>query len=371
MTFFTVVVRGLMRRPVRTGLTLVGISIGIAAVVALVGISRGFEKSWESGLKSRGTDVVVSNLGSALTPKPFSASARDRIKGLPRVDATCSILLELMSVESVPMMMVSAREWGGFSWSSLKLISGRMPNDPAEPAVVLGQAAAEALNKKIGDPIQIETKELTVVGIVDGGGAMENGSVVLALPLLQEITGNEGRINVIDIRAKPAASEDELKRLCEEINKLIPEARAMAAGEHVRNSQGYRIIRAMSWGTSLLAVLVGVLGVMNTMLMTVFERTHEICVLLAIGWKRGRIVGMILWESALLGLLGGIAGVLIGAGGVKLLERTPAIRGLLSSDLSLNLLLTSVAIAVVVGVMSGLYPAWRSSRLSPSLALQG
>ena len=68
------------------------------------------------------------------------------------------------------------------------------------------------------------------------------------------------------------------------------------------------MIRAMSWGTSLLAVLVGVLGVMNTMLMTVFERTQEICVLLAIGWRRGRIVRMILWESALLGLLGGIAG---------------------------------------------------------------
>ena len=76
MTFFTVVVRGLMRRRVRTGLTLVGISIGIAAVVALVGISRGFEKSWEIGLSARGTDVVVSNMRTSLTPKPFSASVR-------------------------------------------------------------------------------------------------------------------------------------------------------------------------------------------------------------------------------------------------------------------------------------------------------
>jgi putative ABC transport system permease protein len=131
------------------------------------------------------------------------------------------------------------------------------------------------------------------------------------------------------------------------------------------------MINAMSWGTSLLAILVGVLGVMNTMLMTVFERKQEISVLLAIGWKRSRIVRMILWESAMLGLLGGIVGVIVGVVGVKLLQKTPAIRGLLEPDLSMNLLVLSVIIAVVVGILSGLYPAWRSSRLTPSLALHG
>jgi ABC-type antimicrobial peptide transport system permease subunit len=116
--------------------------------------------------------------------------------------------------------------------------------------------------------------------------------------------------------------------------------------------------------------LVGVLGVMNTMLMTVFERTHEICVLLAVGWKRSRIMQMILYESALLGFFGGIVGVAIGAIGVKVLSETPAIRGLLQPDLSIPLLGLSVVIAVAVGIISGLYPAWRSSRLMPSLALQ-
>src|SRR5438132_1674646 len=112
MTFFSVILRGLMRRPVRTGLTLVGISIGIAAVVALVGISRGFQKSWEKGLKARGTDVVVSNMGTALTPKPFPAAVRDQVAKLPRVASTCTILVELTSIESSQMMILSAREWG-------------------------------------------------------------------------------------------------------------------------------------------------------------------------------------------------------------------------------------------------------------------
>ena len=371
MTFLAVVSRGLLRRPVRTGLTLVGISIGIAAVVALVGMSRGFVASWTAGMKSRGTDIVIHNMRTSLTPKPFPATARDRIVNVPGVAATCGILVELMSIENSEMMIVSAREWGGFSWGNLQLLSGRMPRDAAERAVVLGKTAAEVLAKKVGDPLQIETEEFAVVGIVDGGALVENGSVILALPLLQEIMGNRGMINAIDVRVTPGAGEAETRRICDELSRLIPEARAQVAGEHIRESQGYRMINAMSWGTSLLAVLVGVLGVMNTMLMTVFERKQEICVLLALGWKRSRIVRMILWESALLGFFGGIVGVVFGVAGVKVMKNLPAIRGLLEPELTAGLMLTSVAIAVVVGVVSGLYPAWRSSRLTPSLALQG
>jgi putative ABC transport system permease protein len=274
-----------------------------------------------------------------------------------------------MSVENAQMMMVSAREWDGFPWKNLRLISGRMPRDASEQAVVLGRTAADLLKKKAGDKIQIETAELSVVGIVDGNAWVENGAVILALPIFQEITGNQDKINAIDVRVTPSTTSTEVERLCEQIDKLVPEGRAMVASEHISNSQAYRIAQAMSWGTSLLAVLVGVLGVMNTMLMTVFERTQEICVLLALGWKRGRIVRMVLWESALLGLVGGVAGVLIGAVGVNVLGRTPAIRGLLEPDVSINLLTISVAIAVAVGVISGLYPAWRSSRLTPSRAL--
>jgi putative ABC transport system permease protein len=371
MTFLSIVFRSLLRRPVRTVLTLVGISIGIAAVVALVGMARGFERSWETGLRARGTDLVVSNMNTSLTPTPFPASVRDRVTGLPHVAATCSLLVELMSVEDSQMIMLSAREWKGFAWSNLKIISGRLPENEHEPAVVLGKIAADVLKKKVGDPIQIETEELKVVGIVDGGAVVENGCIILALPVLQEITGNEGKINVIDVHLAPGTNEQQAKELCSQIDAKVPEGKAMLVSENLSSSQGYRMIKAMSWGTSLLAVLVGILGVMNTMMMTVFERTHEICVLLALGWKRSRIVRLILWESAVLGCLGGIVGVALGFVGVRLLESTRAIRGLLEADLSFHLVAMSLAIAVLVGLLSGLYPAWRSSRLSPGPALHG
>src|SRR5260370_38446520 len=188
-----------------------------------------------------------------------------------------------------------------------------MPNDAQEKAVVLGRTAADVLKKKVGDPIQIETAQLTVVGIVDGSAWVENGSVILSLPLMQDIAGDQGRISVIDVRVTSGTSRADIQQLCEQINQLIPEARAIVASDNLSQSEISRIVQAMSWGTSLLAVLVGVLGVMNTMLMTVFERTQEICVLLALGWRRGRIIRMVLWESALPVLLGGVAGVMVWA----------------------------------------------------------
>jgi putative ABC transport system permease protein len=371
MTFLNVVTRGLQRRPVRTGLTLLGIAVGIAAVVALIGLSRGLLTSWTAGMKSRGTDIVVHNMRGSLTPKPFPAATRDRIANLPGLAATSQGLVELMSIENAELMVISGREWGGFTWANLKFVSGRMPNDENERAVVLGTTAADVLKKKVGDTVQIETEELTVAGIAEGGAFVENGSIILSLPLLQQITGNHDQISAIDVRVAPGTNDAGIRKLCDEISRLIPEAHAEPAGEHLVNTEGYRVIHGMSWGTSLLAVLVGVLGVTNTMLMSVFERKQEIAVLLALGWKRSRIVRMILLESAMLGLLGGIVGVGLGVVGVHLMKSAPAIRGLLEPDLSLNLIGMAVSISVCVGILSGFYPAWRSSRLTPSLALHG
>ena len=370
MTFFTIVHRSLTRRPVRTCLTLVGISIGIAAVVALVGMAWGYEKGITKQLDVVGVDMVVSNMSGGLMPKVFDEGLQDQVADLPRVAETTTVLMQMLSVEDAPIMMISGREWGGFTWDNLKVLEGRLPKNGSEPAVVLGKIAAQVLNKKVGDTVQIEVEELAVVGIVDGQSMVENGTIFIPLVVMQEATGNEGKVNFLDIRVTPDLPEEELELLSKDIHEIFPEGRAMVASEVVGTSQGFRVARAMSWSTALLAIIVGVLGVMNTMLMTVFERTHEIGILLAVGWKRRRIVYMVLCESALLGLLGGIVGVSLGVLALLILGATPGVSGFLEPDISPKLLFISVGIAVVVGIVSGLYPAWRSSRLSPSVALQ-
>jgi putative ABC transport system permease protein len=371
MTFLTIILRDLGRRPLRTILTIAGIAIGIAAVVALVGMASGYEKGIVKQLDVIGIDVIVSNMEGGLMPKAFDEAILGEIAAMPDVEQATSVLMQMLSVEDAPMIMVSGREWGGFTWEKLDLVRGRMPRDGEEPVVVLGTMAAEMLRKDVGDPIQIELEEFTVAGIVDGHSLVENGAVILSLPLFQRASGYEERVNFIDIRVPPGADAGRIDALCRRIEAARPFLRAVRSSEVVGTSQGYKIARAMSWSTSLLAIIVGIFGVMNTMLMTVFERTHEIGILLALGWRQRMILGLILAEAAVLGILGGILGVGLGAATLAILGTLPEVRGLLEPDLSWGLVAQAISIAVIVGLASGLYPAWRGSRLSPSAALQG
>jgi putative ABC transport system permease protein len=371
MTFFTIVRRGLTRRPIRTGLTLAGIAIGIAAVVALVGMSGGYEKSIKEQLDSIGIDMIVSNMSGSVNPKVFDETLEAEVAKIPKVAETTTVLMQMISVETMDMVMVSGREWGGFTWDKLKVTDGRMPKDANEMAVVLGVTVADAMGKKVGDTVQIESEELAVVGIVSGGSVVENGAIILSLPVLQKVTQNEGKVNFVDLRFAPGVTAQDVDNIAAEVKKIFPQGRALRAQDVVQSSQGFKVVRAMSWSTSTLAIIVGVFGVMNTMLMTVFERTHEIGILLAVGWKKNRVMKMVLCESALLGFLGGVVGVALGALAVRIMERMPTVRGLLEPDLSPQLMLLSVAIAVVVGLISGLYPSWRASRMSPAVAIQG
>ena len=157
MSFFRIVLRGLLRRPVRTALTMLGIAIGIGAVVMLVGLSWGFEKSWSEGFNAHQTDIVVGNLSGGVMPKSFNEDVEEMVAALPHVADTTTLFAELMGVEDLSMIMVSGRETDGFAWKSLELVDGRMPENDAEYAVVLGTLAAESLKKKVGDSLRMKT----------------------------------------------------------------------------------------------------------------------------------------------------------------------------------------------------------------------
>ena len=321
MTFFTVVLRGLWRRPLRTGLTLAGISIGIAAVVALVGMSRGFEKGWQVGLKARGTDIVVSNKSGSLTPKPFDASVRDRIANLPRIAATCNLLVQVTSVEDSDLMILSGSR------------VGRICLEQSRTCLRTHAARCHGRGGGFGSDGGGDTQEKSWRSDSDRnqrtqGRRNRKGwrarrrwiGHSFACRFCKESSARPTRSTPSMFARRPGRPSNNSRNSLDKSSSLSRKCGLVTVSEHLSHAEGFRLIKAMSWGTSLLAILVGVLGVMNTMLMTVFERTHEICVLLAVGWTRGRIMRMILYESALLGLFGGVVGVAIGAIGVKVLS---------------------------------------------------
>jgi len=130
-----------------------------------------------------------------------------------------------------------------------------------------------------------------------------------------------------------------------------------------------QMMKAGTWGISAMALVVGGLGMTNTMAMSVFERTREIGVLRALGWRRRRVLQMIVRESIVLSLLGGIAGVVTGVVLGLVLNQLPVMQGFLKLEYDAALFVQAIGTAVILGVVGGIYPAWQATRLRPVEAL--
>ena len=371
MVFLTIVYKNLLRRFVRSLLTVAGIAIGIAAVVALASIAWGFQKSWERAYSARGTDLIVTKITSqSPLPLPFSDKIEGELLALPHVQEASGLLSDMISVEDAPTVMIFGWELNGFLWQHLKLVKGRWPSGNKEKTVVLGTVAAELLKKSVGSPIQIEAGEFTVCGIFESSALVENGSIILPLAQLQQATDRQGKVNFLNLKLKPGTTPEQEEQLRAEVKRRFPAYKAFAAGEVARNNTAIQMAKAMSWATSVIALVVGAVGVMNTVLMSVFERTHEIGILLAIGWRRSRIVRLILYESMALSFIGGMLGIALGYTAVKLLQMAPLMRGKIEGEISFPLFGLALLIALGLGMLGGLYPAYRGSRLHPSEALR-
>ena len=277
---------------------------------------------------------------------------------------------ELMGIEDAPIVLVFGWESNTFVWEHLRLVSGRWPVNDAEPAVVLGSLAVDVLKKTVGSPIQIETATFTVCGIFESASLVENGAVVMTLPQLQRVTEQPGKVNFLNLKLAPGIDRGADRRLAPFDHDPVARIQGVYGRRSAENNTAIQAAKAISWATSAIALVVGAVGVMNTVLMSVFERMHEIGILLAIGWRRRRIVLMILYESILLSLAGGILGMMAGAAAVKLLEIAPLLRGKVEGDFSVWLFAVAFAISIALGILGGAYPAYRGSRMHPSEALR-
>ncbi|MCE2914737.1 MAG: ABC transporter permease [Rubrivivax sp.] len=372
MTLTQLALLDLWRRPARSALTVVAIAIGIAAIVSLTSIAWGFEASWQRANDARGTDLIVTRRASEnALPAAFRADAvQARLLAMPEVDQVAGLLSELLGVDEAPPMFVFGWAQGSFLWDHLVLRDGRWPRDDEEPAVVLGALAAELLHKQAGNDLVIEGTRFRVVGIFQSTALVENGAVLMSLAQAQRLNDKPGKVNILNVKLKPGAGEAGAARVRDAVKSSLPGYSAITSGQLVQQNALVRITKAMSAATILVAGLVGALGVFNTMLMSVSERTRAIGVLLAIGWRRGRVIRLVLIESAALSVLGGLLGVLLGVLGVTVLEHHAMLRGKIDGLFTGGLFASALGLALGLGLLGGLYPAWRASRLVPAAALR-
>jgi putative ABC transport system permease protein len=196
----------------------------------------------------------------------------------------------------------------------------------------------------------------------------------MPLDQLQQLSSLQGKVTGFHVRLKPApageSADHYLKRAQAEIETALPGLNAQPAADRAANNQFVTLAHAIAWGTSSIALMMGILGIANTMAMSVFERTREIGILRAIGWKAWRVLMLIQVEAMVLGFVGGILGIGFGWATLKLLATLPQTASVVSTNLDALHLVESLGIAVLSGLIAGAYPAWRGSHLSPVEALR-
>lgn len=386
MSFLSLIIKNPFRNRTRASLAIVGIAIGIATIVALGMVTGGLQASTQSTLKAGAAEISVAKIGSntfGSSGGTIDESVAIDIKNISGVKDTAGILRATANVTSLTTAnSTSSSNFGpmGFSVSgidSTKLslvgidsVNGTSFSNGSSNEIILGKSLAQNLNKTVGDSINLFGTDFKITGTYETGSFIQDMGAFISLSKLQNLTSNQNKVSTIVVKVNDNAN---VTQVSQTIQNTYPNdlSATTAADQANRINQSLGVINTASWAISLLAIIIGGIGVINTMIMSVFERTREIGVLKAVGWKSSRILAMILGESIVLTLVAAVIGIILGVVGVEIILNLLSSTGsVIKPVLSLDTLLRAFGVALLVGVIGGLYPAYRASKLAPTEALR-
>jgi putative ABC transport system permease protein len=373
MWFSTFVLKNLARRPLRSLLTVFAIAIAIGSVVSLVGVATGFERTFLQLYEGAGVDLVVVRAGARQRlNSSLDESIGDKIRSIPGALEVLPGLADVVSFEEANLYGVVVQGWKPATavFSHITIKQGRSLTPSDTKAVLLGTILSRNLEKNVGDTIELmQDERFAIVGVYESSNVFENGAMIIPLTELQRIMDRPHQVTGFSVILKdssPAAVDETRRR----IEALVPGVAAMSIREHVNSISEIRLAKGMAWLTSAIALVIGFFGMMNTMVMSVHERTREIGILRAVGWRVRRVIRMVLLEAVFLSLLGATCGT-IGAWAIlRVLTKVPAVNGVIDGRIDPILMAYGFAIAIGVGLLGGLIPAQRAAKMMPTEALR-
>ena len=300
--------KNLFRRKFRTFLTMFGIAIGVAAIIGLGALSDGLMVGYGSMLKGTKADLILSQPDAYdLSYSTVDESIGSELLGAPEVSEVGGMIQGFIQAEGNPYFFAFGHTEGSFALERYHLVQGvdltqRLPSSLRGKPVLLGSAAAEVMDKEVGDSMRLGGSVYRIVGIYETGDAFEDSGAVLELKDAQDLLGRPRTVAVYYIRLKdPSLRERFLKRA----DRLWPDLKVSGTEDLAEQQSMVESMQAMVWGIGGFAIIIGGVGMMNAQLMSVMERTREIGVLRAIGWSKRRVLWMILMELISVCLAGG------------------------------------------------------------------
>jgi len=391
------------RRKIRSFLTMIGVFIGIAAVVSLIGLGEGLRTAILSQFGFLGVDVLsvqASGISYAGPPgtgaiTPLTDDLAEKIEKVSGVEAAINRYLKSGTFEfndrqtiigSAMSMPEGDRRKIVETMMNIKAEQGRLLKDGDARKVLLGNSFAEedvfGKGIKAGDSVLLNNIKYEVVGIMEKKGSfLFDYAVLINEETLLQDFGDDGSVNIIGVKVRDPNGIDKVKA---DVERLLRKERDVKEGEEdfiVESPQKtLETLNSSLFAVQLfvyiiagISLIVGGIGIMNTMYTAVIERTKEIGIMKSIGAKNSTIFGIFAIESGLLGMVGGIIGIILGlifAYGLAAAGRVALGVDLIQAHVSIALIFMSLAFSFIVGLVAGVLPAYQASKLQPVEALR-
>jgi putative ABC transport system permease protein len=384
--------RQLMRRKLRTTLTILGITIGIWALVVFSSMANKINTLVAGSSEYFGGKILVTdanNIALVGGSTPMNIEAADQIRELDDVAAVDAQIQMEYDPEANPGFGPPDFLRGSIAGSDegleklvLTAVQGRLltPQDEGSNVVVFGSDLARKKNAAVDDTVEIRGESFTVVGILEPTLTDPDTTAIIPLQAAQELMAAslprsirdalnpDELISQVVVYPEPGVNDTELAA---QIEREVDNVKTLTGAEFNEQIGSFTgVFNAIIIGVAVISLVVGGLSVINTMAMSVAERTREIGIKRAIGGSRRRIIRELVTEAAFIGFIGGVIGLLLGAIVVVLANEAGRSSGTILFDLTPGTAIFAVAFSTILGMVAGVIPAWSAARLDPVEALR-